>query len=60
MVISATFAACFGLCWIPEPPELAGNKGLGQDGSINGHPCERTPLKMASATLLRRKEITRP
>ena len=43
MILSATFPACFRLRWVPKPAELAGNKGLSWDGSLDRHPrCANT------------------
>ena len=38
VVVSATFPAGFRLRWVPKSAKLAGNKRLGQDGSLNEHP----------------------
>ena len=43
MILGTTFPACFWLRWVPKPAELASNKGLRWDGSLDRHPrCANT------------------
>ena len=61
MILGTTFPACFWLRWVPKlaelrPPAIKACAGMGRSIDIL---AVRTPLKMASATRSRRKEITR-
>lgn len=38
MILGTTFPACFWLRWVPKRAELASNKGLCWDGSLDRHP----------------------
>ena len=43
MILGTTFPACFWLRWVPKWAELASNKGLCWDGSLDRHPrCVNT------------------
>ena len=43
MILGTTFPACFSLRWVPKRAELASNKGLCWDGSLDRHPrCANT------------------
>ena len=43
MILVTTFPACFQLRWVPKLAELASNKGLRRNGSLDRHPrCAKT------------------